>query len=77
MNKAATVTGASGFIGSHLAKFLQAKGWKVIGGPLTRLQFIPEVAEHFVQYDLHNGPRMEQHFKRYEPIHVFHLGAEG
>ena len=31
MKKIALITGAEGFIGSHLVKFLQAKGWSVVG----------------------------------------------
>ena len=31
MKKTALVTGAEGFIGAYLVKFLQAKGWNVIG----------------------------------------------
>jgi GDP-4-dehydro-6-deoxy-D-mannose reductase len=78
MNKTALVTGAEGFIGSHLVGFLQAKGWKVIGGYLSHgtnlLPKLPNV--RFVQCDLRNGQRIERLFKDYEPTHVFHLGAQ-
>ena len=29
--KSALVTGASGYLGSHLCKYLKKNGWKVIG----------------------------------------------
>lgn len=31
VNKTALVTGATGFIGTHLVRFLQAKGWNLVG----------------------------------------------
>lgn len=34
MKRTALVTGAEGFIGSNMVKFLQAKGWTVVGGYL-------------------------------------------
>jgi nucleoside-diphosphate-sugar epimerase len=76
--KTAIVTGSEGFIGSYLVKFLQAKGWNVIGsyqlhrhdpGPI-----LPNM--HFVQCDLRNGQKVEQLFDTYRPTHVFHLGAQ-
>jgi GDP-4-dehydro-6-deoxy-D-mannose reductase len=78
MNKIALVTGAEGFIGSHLVKFLQAKGWNVIGGyRLHGSNSFPKLPNlDFVQCDLRNGQRVEQLFKEYEPSHVFHLGAQ-
>ena len=76
--RVAVVTGAEGFIGSHLVKFLQAKNWTVIGThrfagqnsfpKLPRLKLVP--------CDLSNGQRVEQLFHEYEPTHVFHLGAQ-
>jgi nucleoside-diphosphate-sugar epimerase len=76
--RTALVTGAEGFIGSHLVRFLQAKGWNVIGGyRLHGANSFPKLQNvEFVQCDLTNGQRVERVFKEYEPTHVFHLGAQ-
>ena len=76
--KVALVTGAEGFIGSHLVRFLQAKNWKVIGGyGLHGRSSFPELPNlTFVQCDLRNGQRVSQIINQYEPTHVFHLGAQ-
>src|SRR5271170_8403563 len=78
MKNIALVTGAEGFIASHLVTFLQSKGWNVIAGYLSNgtnsFPKLPRV--QFVQCDLRNGQRVEQVFNAYEPTHVFHLGAQ-
>lgn len=78
MDKAVVVTGAEGFIGSHMVRFLQAQGWNVIG---TYLQDgatpFPKLANlQFVQCDLRNGQRITQLLTKYQPTHIFHLGAQ-
>jgi GDP-4-dehydro-6-deoxy-D-mannose reductase len=74
----AFVTGAEGFIGSHLVKFLHARGWSVIGSHLSEpsegLPRTPGI--HFVQCDLRNGQRISHLLEEYQPTHIFHLGAQ-
>ena len=78
MKNIALVTGAEGFIGSHLARYLQAKGWNVVGTYLpdnhTSFPKLPRL--DFVQCDLRNGQRITQLVNSYQPSHVFHLGAQ-
>jgi GDP-4-dehydro-6-deoxy-D-mannose reductase len=76
--KTAFVTGAEGFIGGNLVRFLQSEGWGVVG--THRLQgsnSFPKLPNlDFEQCDLRNGQRVEQIFRKYKPTHVFHLGAQ-
>jgi GDP-4-dehydro-6-deoxy-D-mannose reductase len=78
MRKTALVTGAEGFIGSNLVKFLQAKGWDVTGTyRLHGADSFPRLPNlRFVQCDLRNGQRVEQILNEYQPTHVFHLAAQ-
>jgi len=76
--KAALVTGSEGFIGSHLVKFLQAKGWSVLGGyhyhgsnSFPKLQRV-----NFVQCDLSNAQRVMRVLNDYQPTYIFHLAAQ-
>ena len=76
--KRAFVTGADGFIGSHLVKFLDNKEWEVIGGFLHRnlKQPFRDSGIRFVQCDLRDAQRVKRVLRQYRPTHVFHLGAQ-
>jgi GDP-4-dehydro-6-deoxy-D-mannose reductase len=78
MRKIALVTGAEGFIGSHLVKFLRAKDWQVVGSSLEKNAFshTKSPGVHFEQCDLRNGQRVTQLVFQCNPTHIFHLGAQ-
>ncbi len=78
MTKTALITGAEGFIGSHLAQFLQAKGWNVVGLYLPHRFSAPAESGklRLAQCDLRNGQRVSELFHQFQPTHVFHLGAQ-
>jgi GDP-D-mannose 3', 5'-epimerase len=52
MNRRATVTGAGGFIGHHLVKFLKSHGYWVRGVDLTSPKFEDTEADEFLLLDL-------------------------
>lgn len=78
MNRTALVTGAEGFIGSHMVRFLSAKGWNVVGGHrLHNAGSLPKLNNvRFVECDLTDAQRVENVFQEHKPSHVFHLGAQ-
>lgn len=78
MSKTALVTGAEGFIGRHLLKFLVNKGWNVVAGHRFPdfCSFLASPRLRVEHCDLCNGQRVEQVLQKYEPTHVFHLGAQ-
>lgn len=78
MAKVALVTGAEGFIGSHMVKFLHARGWNVVGSYLrdctSSFPRLPNL--RFVSCDLRNGQQVTQVLAQYQPTHIFHFGAQ-
>jgi GDP-4-dehydro-6-deoxy-D-mannose reductase len=74
----ALVTGAEGFIGSHLTMFLCAKGWEVTGTYLKRDvgSASADASIRFVRCDLRDRERVRKALIQYAPTHVFHLGAQ-
>lgn len=76
--KRALVTGAEGFIGSHLVRFLRGKRWSVVGSYLAKNQNVEVEANGilFVQCDLRDGQRLSRLLRETQPTHVFHLAAQ-
>ncbi|MGO8756733.1 MAG: GDP-mannose 4,6-dehydratase [Terracidiphilus sp.] len=76
--KRALVTGAEGFIGSHLVRFLHGRGWTVVGSYLQEDPngFPTEANLSFLQCDLRNGQRISHLLWELQPTHIFHLGAQ-
>lgn len=76
--KTALVTGAEGFIGSHLVRFLSAKGWNVIGGCMRERPKLPVRAPNvrYMQCDLSDRQRVKRVVGQAKPTHVFHLAAQ-
>lgn len=78
MSKTALVTGAEGFIGTHMVRFLLDKGWSVVAGYRQPGPYSSPASPrlHLEHCDLCNGQRVEQVLQKYELTHVFHLGAQ-
>jgi GDP-4-dehydro-6-deoxy-D-mannose reductase len=77
-SRTAFITGAEGFIGSHLVRFLQAKRWGVVGTYQQHgCNSFPKAGNvRFVQCDLRNGQRIARLLTEHQPSHIFHLGAQ-
>ena len=77
--KRCLVTGAAGFIGSHLARRLVDEGAEVhaLVRPGTALDKIVGIADRITihRVDLTNRQQLETCLKAVEPEYVFHLGA--
>lgn len=73
--KVALVTGAGGFIGSHLVTFLKSKGYRVIGADLKLPEFSVTTADEFKIGDLRSIEFVESLFSI--PVdEVYQLAAD-
>jgi nucleoside-diphosphate-sugar epimerase len=77
-HKTALVTGATGFIGSHLVEFLRAKGWDVIGTCRAREANPPLESPNllFIPCDLRDSRQVNRLLQGIEFTHLFHLAAQ-
>lgn len=80
------VTGAAGFIGSHLASALLQDGWDVVGidnfDPfydrglkMANVARLERTGFHLIEADIRDRERMQVELARWRPRIVFHLAA--
>jgi len=74
MSKRVLVTGAGGFIGHHLTKYLVARGYWVRGVDLKRPEYEPTAAHEFLELDLRRWENCLQSTQGVEE--VYSLAAE-
>jgi GDP-4-dehydro-6-deoxy-D-mannose reductase len=76
----ALITGITGFVGSHLAEFLLARGVKVYGTVRwrSRLDNITHLDGkiHLVECDMKDPVSMRRVLNEVQPDHVYHLAAQ-
>ena len=74
--KRALVTGAGGFIGSALVKYLKARGYWVRGIDIKRPEWEPSAADSFIVADLRNADKARQAFGEWMWDEVYALAAD-
>lgn len=72
--KSVLVTGAGGFIGHHLVKYLRAKGYYVRGADIKMPEYEESTAHEFMQVDLRNAENCRLATEGMED--VYHLAAD-
>lgn len=75
--QSALVTGATGFIGSHLTKRLVKEGWQVsiVVRPGSDLKILGEAARKVDVRRFHGTHELAEDLKRHKPDMVFHLAT--
>ena len=76
-HKSALVTGAAGFIGSHLADHLIKNGWSIFGidNLLTGSRKNINSKVKFKKIDIRDKNKLIKYVKKIKPNYIFHLAA--
>ena len=69
-NKKAIVTGAGGFIGSHLVRFLKEKGYWVKGIDVKYPEFSETAADEFSLVDLRDPEKTREAFQEVDELYM-------
>ena len=70
------VTGAGGFIGTHLVETLAGRGDVVEAWVRSGSQFCPELIAEVHSVDITNYDTVFSHLKKFKPELIFHLAAQ-
>lgn len=71
----ALITGAAGFIGKHLAAYLNGRGLAVFGLDRPGVAVMPGWPGHWIQADVTNAPSLNTTLREAQPDYIFHLAA--
>jgi UDP-glucose 4-epimerase len=71
--RTAVITGCSGYLGSHLAKYLNRSGWRVIGFDIKQPQH--NYCHNFIVGDIRNRDDLHKLFIQEKCDVVFHLAG--
>lgn len=77
-SKKAFITGAGGFMGSHLVDFLTEQGHEVSGIYFGNVNLIDEIEnkDNLIKCDIRNGKGLKEILAKYKPNHIYHLAAQ-
>ena len=72
------ITGAGGFMGSHLVDYLHAKGHEVHGIFLGSVNLVSEIKQkaNLIECDVRNKEKLREIISKVKPHHIYHLAAQ-
>lgn len=68
--KTAIITGAGGFIGSHLTTFLKNKGYQVTGIDIKKPEFSKTTADKFIVADLRDAKLVKKYLHKADELYM-------